>query len=304
MDQLNLNDDVEFVEEPQITTTPRWMKYLLVVTVLASIFLYLRFQNYRSETDQAHATAQKLLDDFKQSTLQRDDGQQQQIDHLRADLDSQAEQLGLQAEETAATKREAQSYADKKAQLLTEQLNTQQQQNDQKFGQFSTAMNELGQKAETVHNRIAEVNNEVTVVRDSLAQTVNSLDQTRAELTGSLRKVQGDLGVTNGYVATNTQELAELKKLNERNYVQFTMNRQKISQKVGDFNLWLDKTDVRRNRFTLFVMVKDQLTEKRDRNVNEPLQFYVGHDLYEIVINSVTKTSITGYLSAPKNPNK
>ncbi len=44
--------------------------------------------------------------------------------------------------------------------------------------------------------------------------------------------------------------------------------------------------------------------EKKDRNVNEPLQFYSGkdHGLFEIVVNSIdNKNQITGYLSTPKS---
>ncbi len=44
--------------------------------------------------------------------------------------------------------------------------------------------------------------------------------------------------------------------------------------------------------------------EKKDRNLNEPLQFYSGKDqaLYEIVVNNInSKNEISGYLSTPKS---
>ncbi len=48
----------------------------------------------------------------------------------------------------------------------------------------------------------------------------------------------------------------------------------------------------------------DKRYEKKDRNVNEALQFYLsGKDpaLYEIVVNSISsKNQIAGYLSTPK----
>jgi hypothetical protein len=47
-------------------------------------------------------------------------------------------------------------------------------------------------------------------------------------------------------------------------------------------------------------MADDKRTEKKDRNVNEPLQFYVSKSLYELVVNSVGKNTISGYLSSPK----
>jgi len=48
----------------------------------------------------------------------------------------------------------------------------------------------------------------------------------------------------------------------------------------------------------------DKSYEKKDRNLNEPLQFYSGKDpaLYEIVVNSVSaKNQVTGYLATPKS---
>jgi hypothetical protein len=44
--------------------------------------------------------------------------------------------------------------------------------------------------------------------------------------------------------------------------------------------------------------------EKKDRNVNEPLQFYVSKSLYEVVVNTVGKDQIAGYLSTPKYQNR
>ena len=43
--------------------------------------------------------------------------------------------------------------------------------------------------------------------------------------------------------------------------------------------------------------------EKKDKSLNEPLQFYSGKEpmLFEIVVNNVSaKNTVTGYLSSPK----
>ena len=73
---------------------------------------------------------------------------------------------------------------------------------------------------------------------------------------------------------------------------------------MGTVSLELKKTDQKKNRFTLDIFADDKTYEKKDRNVNEPLQFYSGKDpaLYEIVVNSInSKNQISGYLSTPKN---
>ena len=73
---------------------------------------------------------------------------------------------------------------------------------------------------------------------------------------------------------------------------------------VGTVGLELKKADSRRSKFTLLVYSDDNQYEKKDRNLNEPLQFYSGKDpqLFEIVVNSVGAKNgqISGYLSTPK----
>jgi hypothetical protein len=50
------------------------------------------------------------------------------------------------------------------------------------------------------------------------------------------------------------------------------------------------------------VMADDRTIEKKDRTANEPIQFYTGRDhmLYEMVVWTVQKNRVTGYLSTPK----
>jgi hypothetical protein len=69
---------------------------------------------------------------------------------------------------------------------------------------------------------------------------------------------------------------------------------------VGDISLLLKNADPKKNKFSVDVMADDKRTEKKDRNVNEPLQFYVSKSLYELVVNNVGKNTISGYLSTPK----
>jgi hypothetical protein len=66
----------------------------------------------------------------------------------------------------------------------------------------------------------------------------------------------------------------------------------------------LKKADTKKNIFTLEITSDDKLVTKRDKGINEPLQFYSGKDpaLFEIVVNTInSKNQVTGYLSVPKN---
>jgi hypothetical protein len=50
------------------------------------------------------------------------------------------------------------------------------------------------------------------------------------------------------------------------------------------------------------VLADDKSFEKKNRSVNEPIFFYTGgtRQAVELVINKVSKTTATGYLSVPK----
>ena len=120
--------------------------------------------------------------------------------------------------------------------------------------------------------------------------------------TAQLKSVQGDLGVQSGLIATNATELEALKRLGERNYFEFRVGKTKDPQRVADITLLLKKTDPKRNRYTVEVMADDKLTEKKDKNINEPVQFYTSKakQPYELVVNTVRKDLIIGYLATPK----
>ena len=83
-------------------------------------------------------------------------------------------------------------------------------------------------------------------------------------------------------------ELELLKHKGDRNYYEFTLTKGQ-KKPVGTVSLELKKADTKKSRFTLVVYADDRSYEKKDRNVNEPLQFYSGKDpaLYEIVVNSI-----------------
>jgi hypothetical protein len=135
-------------------------------------------------------------------------------------------------------------------------------------------------------------------VKTDVASTRSELQKTIADL----KSVRGDLGVQSGLIATNSTELNALRRLGERNYFEFKIGKTKQPQRVGDITLLLKKTDPKKNRFTVNVMADDKLTEKKDRNINEPVQFYTSkaRQPYELVVNQVQKDLIVGYLATPK----
>jgi len=95
-----------------------------------------------------------------------------------------------------------------------------------------------------------------------------------------------------------------LRRMGERNYIEFTVAGRAKPQKVGDITVELRSVDTKKNKFTVAMIVDDLRTEKKDRTVNEPIVFYPNgsHQADEFVVNSVSKDKISGYVSMPKNP--
>ena len=265
----------------------------IVASLAANGFLLYQVNDLKNETFHGREVMQAQIDTLKESSTVTTATQRKHLEDLREDLDSKAKQLSAAASQA---KREAVSYADEKSKVLE----SEQQKTVAQLGQVNSAVADVRSKAETANSKIESVNGEVGAVKTDLAGTKTALDSTRTELQAQLKKVTGDLGITNGFVATNGKELEELKKRGERTYTEFTLKKQKNMVKVADISMRLDKVDPKKNKFTVLVLADDKNTEKKDRNINEPLQFYVAKSLYEVVVNSVGKDQISGYLSAPK----
>ena len=257
----------------------------IAASIAANLFLLYQVNGLKDDTAKSQNALQAQIDTLRESGTAMTAAQRKHMDELKEDLDARSKQLAAQANQA---KKEALTAIDQKSQALE----AENQKTAQQVGQVSNAVSEVSRKADTANAKIENVNNDVSGVKSDLNATKNSLDQTKTDLNANialLKKVQGDLGGTNSLVATNGKEIIE-----------FTLKKQKDMAKVGTISLKLDNADAKKNRFSLKVLADDKLTEKKDRNINEPLQFYVSRSLYEIVINSVGKDTVSGYLSTPK----
>jgi hypothetical protein len=218
--------------------------------------------------------------------------QSRHLENMKADLEAarikardDARQLSSQA------KAESQAHADQLArQIQAEEAKVQQQ--------VSSEISEVKTSANTANAKIADVTTDVGGVKTQVNATQAELQKTIADL----KSTRGDLGVQSGLIATNAQELQALRRLGERNYIEIKLGKTKVPQRVGDITLKLKSTDTKKNKYTVEVNADDKLTEKKDKNINEPVQFYTSKakQPYEIVINQVQKDMIVGYLSTPK----
>lgn len=156
------------------------------------------------------------------------------------------------------------------------------------------------QQISSVSTDLGGVKSELTGAKGDIVATKTDLDATKKKLESTI----GDLGQQSGLIAHTRDDLEVLKHKGDRNIYEFTLAKNnKRPTPVGTVSLQLKKVDAKRGKFTLNVVSDDRTIEKRDKNVAEPLQFYSGRDhlLYEVVVFTAEKNSISGYLSTPKN---
>jgi len=145
---------------------------------------------------------------------------------------------------------------------------------------------ELATKATT--DDVKTVDTKVTKVSSDLDKTNNDLSMARSEL-GTL-------------IARNHDEIDVLRRMGERDYVEFTVAGKNKPQKVGNVTVELKGVNEKRNRSNFAYTVEDKRFEAKNANVNSPVFFYLSgtHLPEEIVINKIGKNSISGYLSIPR----
>jgi hypothetical protein len=139
---------------------------------------------------------------------------------------------------------------------------------------------------------------EVVKVKDDVAASKAAIDQAQAQL----QRAIGDLGEQSGLIARNADELAALKRTGLREYYEFDITKAKLAAPVGPVAVRLKDADAKRHKFNMMLVVDDIEIEKKDKTLLEPVQFYRkgSRQLNEIVVYSVKKDRITGYLSTPK----
>jgi hypothetical protein len=135
---------------------------------------------------------------------------------------------------------------------------------------------------------LKNVDTKVGVVRTDLDTTREDLKMARSEM-GTLS-------------ARNHDEIDQLRRLGERDYVEFTIAGRNKPQKIGNVTVELKGINEKRNQFSVAMTVEDKRFEKKNRAMNEPIFFYVSGTKLpeEIVINKVGKNTVSGYLSIPK----
>ena len=265
----------------------------VLALVGASVYLFYELNQVRDELNQTRDSVEAEIAKINETSTVSTQTSHRSVETLKDQVErvrAQAAQLSGQA------KIDATQHADE----LAAKLEKIQQEQGKQVAAVTTEVSQVKDQAVAANTRIGEVSNDVGTVKTDVAATKSQLEKTIADL----KSTRGDLGVQSGLIATNGKELAALKALGERNYVEFKIGRSKAPQKVGDIavSVLLKKTDPKRHMYTIDVVADDKTVEKKDKTINEPVQFLLSKATqpYELVVNDVKKDLITGYISVPK----
>jgi peptidyl-tRNA hydrolase len=264
---------------PQSSYIPRWI-YFAFVILLGGIG-YLAYAGYTARTELA-ADLAKSQDQATQLSTRLDQANERIAD-LRGKLEVTSQHVNLTAAEVA------------RAHSLAVQIQEDQKTSDNKLAA------QIGQVKTESDAKIGAVSNDVTGAKTDIAATKSDLEATKGKLTSAI----GDVTNQGGLIARNHEELEDLKRLGERNIFDFTLGKTKTPTKVGPVQLQLTKVDTKHYRYSVLVVADDKHIEKKDKTVDELMQFYVrgARAPYELVVFEVSKDKITGYLSTPKDVN-
>ena len=149
----------------------------------------------------------------------------------------------------------------------------------------------------SVHSELATKasSDDVKTVDTKVVGVKTDLDATREDL----KMARSEMGTL---IARNHDEIDQLRRLGERDYVEFSITGRNKPQKVGNVTVELRGVNEKHNQFSVAMTVEDKRFEKRNRALNEPIFFYTSgtHIPEEIVINKAGRNTISGYLSIPK----
>lgn len=200
-----------------------------------------------------------------------------------------------QADASLSRAQAATQYADE----LAGKLEKKRRDQEKREQQLSAELSKVEQSTDETSLRLKGISNEVVGVRDTLDSVRAHASQSAAEI----QHARGDLSELRNGVATNAGEIEALRQQGDREIIEFNLTKDAGLQRVGDIGIRLARTDEKRNTFTVEIAADDKRVEKRDRTINEPVEFFVSArpgQPYQLVVNEVGKGSVKGYLASPK----
>jgi hypothetical protein len=271
-----MTDDVNIHQTTPESSAPRWVGLAVVILGIISI---VSLGIGWSASSHSHDLAQTLGAQL-QTAKQNEDVLSQRLAkteetnaQVEGELSVVTDKLKLTQQDVNRARSQAKKIQDQDAKDLSEMQNSVN-------GQLAT-------KASV--DDLNKVTGDVGGVKTDLETTKNNLTMTRGEF-GTL-------------IARDHDDIETLRRLGERDYYEFTIDKKGTREKVGDVMVELKGTNAKKNLYSVVLYADDKRYEKKNRSTNEPMYFFEGGSRkpVEFVVNSVTATKISGYLSVPKS---
>jgi hypothetical protein len=253
-----------------------WLLAAVAGLAIANLALLIVARSQFNDYSMKQADAMNLI-------TRRLDSSDERYAQLRGQFQVTTEKLGLTQQELT------------RAHALAADVQKQQQA---AVAQLNQAIAQKA-SADEVNKLQADSNAKIGGLSTDLAGTKQDLANTKSEFTNALTGTKGEL---KGDIARTHDELVALAHKTDRDYFEFTLPRRKAQQKVGTITLELDKTDIKRNVFSFYLITDDKRTYRSNRAVNEPVYIIVNgaSSALELVVNKLAKDSVSGYISTPK----
>lgn len=260
------------------------VKFVIVFLVLAALVVaeFFTFSKMNSLRQQLTTQQNQLRDEFtaqlRDQVSNRLTALEQQnaeaLDAVKGELDQTAKRMGAQGGEL------------KRARTMVTQLQ------DQQRTQTAQIQQELSQKAD--QQQVGALTQDVSATKTDL----NSTKQTVSTLASDLGMARSSMGTL---IARNHDDIEYLRKMGDRDYFEFTLSKNK-QEKVAGVGLTLRKTNVKRYRFNVNMLVDDMDVERKDCAIDSPVYFYINGSKkpFELVVNKVESNDVKGYISTPK----
>jgi hypothetical protein len=262
----------EPVYQSSTAGTPRWVGLAVIVLAvisLAGVGVGWSALNQAKQVGQTAQSSLKQTNDALSDRLAKSEETNQQ---LQSDLKVVTDKLDVTQSDLMAARKQTKAVAVAYDKKLT--------------GLKTDVSSQLATKAS--NDDVSKLNGDVSGVKTGLDATNNNLQMARSEM-GTL-------------IARNHDEIDQLRRMGQRDYYEFTVTRKGGTQKVGSIQVELRDTNTKKNQYSINVLADDKNFEKKNRSVNEPIFFYTGGSraALELVVNKVSKTTASGYLSVPK----
>ena len=262
----------------QEAAAPRWMGIAVVALAVVSLVglgVGWSASNRSKALEQTLASQNHQLSQFKQGDdvlgqrlAKAEDANAQ----LQGELSVVTDKMKLTQTELSRARSQAKKIRDDETKEIADLQNNV-------TGQLATKANV---------DDVNKIGTDVNGVKTDLETTKNNLTMARGEF-GTL-------------IAKNHDEIEELRRLGERDYYEFTIDRKNTREKVGDLMVELKNVNQKKNLYTVSLYVDDSRYDKKNRSVNEPIYFFTRGTRapMEFTVNQVAKDKISGYLSVPK----